>query len=196
MPSVVLDCLQYDQCTSESGPGGQLELAPRDEFPRHIDRTSSRSIAITVVVGRSPLKKFLRSRRYDGCSKTAGSMSESRDEINRKALARLDKALPEVLVTSAVRLPALPDIPVMNEFLPGFEANTWSGIGAPKNTPAGIIEKLNQEINATLADPKMKARIADLGADVLSGSPADFAKLIAADTQKWVNVIRAANIKF
>jgi tripartite-type tricarboxylate transporter receptor subunit TctC len=99
-------------------------------------------------------------------------------------------------VTSAMRLPALADIPVMSEFLPHFEANTWSGIGVPKNTPAGIIEKLNQEINATLADQKMKVRIADLGVEVLSGSPADFAKLIAADTEKWVKVIRTANIKF
>lgn len=96
----------------------------------------------------------------------------------------------------ATRLPALPDIPVVAEFLPGFEANFWSGIAAPKNTPAGIIEKLNREINAGLADPKMKAKIADLGAEVLSGSSAEFAKLIAADTEKWVKVIRTANIKF
>jgi tripartite-type tricarboxylate transporter receptor subunit TctC len=99
-------------------------------------------------------------------------------------------------VTSATRLPALPDIPVVGEFLPGFEAIGWFGVGAPKNTPAVIVEKLNREINVTLADPKMKARIADLGAEVLSGSPADFANLIAADTEKWVKVIRAANIKF
>jgi len=99
-------------------------------------------------------------------------------------------------VTSATRLPALPDIPIVGEFLPGFEAIGWFGVGAPKNTPAGIIEKLNREVNVTLADPKMKARIADLGAEVLSGSPTDFAKLIAADTEKWVKVIRAANVKF
>jgi tripartite-type tricarboxylate transporter receptor subunit TctC len=98
-------------------------------------------------------------------------------------------------VTSAARLVALPGTPAVVEFLPGFEAVDWFGIGGPKNMPAGIIEKLNQEINATLADPKMKERIAALGADVLSGSPADFAKLIAAYTEKWVKVIRAANIK-
>jgi tripartite-type tricarboxylate transporter receptor subunit TctC len=99
-------------------------------------------------------------------------------------------------VTSAMRLPALPDIPVISEFLPGFEANTWSGIAAPKNTPAGIVEKLNREINAALADPGMKSRLADLGVVVLPGSSAEFAKLVAADTEKWVKVIRAANIKF
>jgi tripartite-type tricarboxylate transporter receptor subunit TctC len=99
-------------------------------------------------------------------------------------------------VTSATRLPILADIPFVGEFLPGFEAVTWSGISGPRNTPAGIIEKLNSQINVALADPTMKARIADLGAEVLSGSPADFAMLIAADTEKWVKVIRAANIKF
>jgi tripartite-type tricarboxylate transporter receptor subunit TctC len=89
----------------------------------------------------------------------------------------------------------LPDIPTLGEFLPGFEASTWVGVGAPRNTPPDIIEKLNKEINAALADPKIKARLADLGGTVLPGSPADFSKLIADETEKWGNVIRTLNIK-
>ena len=98
-------------------------------------------------------------------------------------------------VTTATRSEALPDLPTVGDFVPGYEASTWYGIGAPKNTPAEIVEKLNKEINAALADPKMKARLADLGATVLRGSPADFGKLIADETEKWGKVIRAANIK-
>ena len=98
-------------------------------------------------------------------------------------------------VTTATRLDLLPDIPTVAEYLPGYEVSAWFGIGAPRNTPTDIIEKLNKEINAALADPKIKARLADLGATVLPGSPADFGKLIADDTEKWGKVIRAANIK-
>jgi tripartite-type tricarboxylate transporter receptor subunit TctC len=98
-------------------------------------------------------------------------------------------------VTAATRSDALPDIPTVGEFVPGYEASFWSGIGAPKNTPSEIIDKLNKEINAGLADPKMKARLADLGGTVLAGSPADFGKLIAEEIEKWAKVIRAANIK-
>ena len=98
-------------------------------------------------------------------------------------------------VTSTTRLNALPDIPSLSEFLPGYEADDWKGIGAPKDTPAEIIAKLNQGINAALADPKMKARLADLGGTPLPGSAADFGKFIAAETEKWGKVIRAANIK-
>ena len=83
----------------------------------------------------------------------------------------------------------------MAEFLPDYEASAWYGIGAPKNTPYEIIDKLNKEINAGLADPKLKARLADLGGTVLGGPPADFGKLIADETEKWGKVIRAANIK-
>jgi tripartite-type tricarboxylate transporter receptor subunit TctC len=79
----------------------------------------------------------------------------------------------------------------VREFVPGYEASTWFGVGAPRNTPTEIIEKLNQQINAALADPKIKARIIDLGGMVLAGSPADFAKLIAENTEKWAKVIRA-----
>jgi tripartite-type tricarboxylate transporter receptor subunit TctC len=98
-------------------------------------------------------------------------------------------------VTTTTRSDLLPDIPTLGEFLPGFEASTWVGVGAPRNTPPDIIEKLNKEINAALADPKIKARLADLGGTVLAGSPTNFGKLIADETEKWGNVIRALNIK-
>jgi len=98
-------------------------------------------------------------------------------------------------VTTETRSEALPDIPSVGEFLPGYEASNWFGIGAPKNTPAEIVEKLNNEINAALADPKIKARLADLGETPFPGSPADFGKFIADETEKWGRVIRAANIK-
>ena len=98
-------------------------------------------------------------------------------------------------MTTATRSEALPDIPTVGEFVPGYEASAWYGIGAPKNTPAEIIDKLNKEINAGLADPKMKARLADFGGMPCQCSPADFGKLIADETEKWGKVIRAANIK-
>jgi tripartite-type tricarboxylate transporter receptor subunit TctC len=98
-------------------------------------------------------------------------------------------------LTTATRSEALPDIPTVAEFLPGFEASLWYGIGAPRNTPVEIIDKLNEAINASLADLKLKARFTDLGGTVMTGSPADFGKFIAEDTEKWGKVIRAANIK-
>jgi tripartite-type tricarboxylate transporter receptor subunit TctC len=98
-------------------------------------------------------------------------------------------------VTAATRSEALPDIPTVGDFVPGYESVGWHGIGVPKNTPAEIIDKLNREINAALADPGFKARLADLGAAVFPSSPAEFGKLIADETEKWAKVIRAANIK-
>lgn len=98
-------------------------------------------------------------------------------------------------VTTAARAQVLPDVPTLSEFIPGFEASQWIGLVAPKGTPQAIVEKLNAEINAALADPKVKARFADLGGVVLPGSPDDFGKLIRDETEKWGNVIRAANIK-
>jgi tripartite-type tricarboxylate transporter receptor subunit TctC len=98
-------------------------------------------------------------------------------------------------VTAAARSEVLPETPTMGEILPGYEASGWQGVGAPKNTPTEIIAKLNSEINAALADPKLKARLADLGGKALVNSPADFGKLIAEETEKWGKVIRAANIK-
>jgi tripartite-type tricarboxylate transporter receptor subunit TctC len=103
--------------------------------------------------------------------------------------------LQALAVTSAVRAEALPDVPTLGDFVPGLEASQWYGIVAPKGTPVEIVEKLNREINAGLDDPKLKARLAELGGMVLAGSPADFAKLIADETEKWGKVIRAANIK-
>jgi tripartite-type tricarboxylate transporter receptor subunit TctC len=98
-------------------------------------------------------------------------------------------------VTTTTRSPALPDVPALSEFLPGFEATAWQGIVAPKNTPAEIVDRLNAQINASLADPKFEARLANLGATALPGSPADFARLIADETKKWGKVILAANLK-
>ena len=106
-----------------------------------------------------------------------------------------DGRLRALAVTTATRSDALPDIPTVGEFVPRYEASGWNGIGAPKNTPTEIVGKLNKEVNAALDDPKMKARLADLGGSVLPGSPSDFGKLIADDTEKWGKVIRAANIK-
>jgi tripartite-type tricarboxylate transporter receptor subunit TctC len=98
-------------------------------------------------------------------------------------------------VTTAARSEALPDVPTVSDFLPGFEATTWFGVGVPKNTPVEIVEKLNREINAGLADPKLKARLADLGGTMLLGSTADFGKFIADETEKWGNVVKLAGIK-
>jgi tripartite-type tricarboxylate transporter receptor subunit TctC len=98
-------------------------------------------------------------------------------------------------VTTSYRAAALPDIPTMGEFVPGYEASTWFGIGAPKNTPAEIVDKLNKEINAALADPKLKGRLADLGATVFASSPAEFGKFIADETEKWAKVVSFAGIK-
>jgi tripartite-type tricarboxylate transporter receptor subunit TctC len=98
-------------------------------------------------------------------------------------------------VTSAARAEALPDLPTVGEFVPGVEATQWYGLVAPKDTSADIVDRLNNEINAGLADSQLKAKFAELGGIVLPGSPADFAKLIADETEKWGNVIRTANIK-
>ena len=98
-------------------------------------------------------------------------------------------------VTTAIRLEVLPNIPTVGEFLPGYAASGLQGVGAPKNTPTDIVDKLNKEINAGLADPKIKARMADLGGTVLAGSPADFGKLVAEETEKWAKVIKFAGIK-
>jgi tripartite-type tricarboxylate transporter receptor subunit TctC len=98
-------------------------------------------------------------------------------------------------VTTEKRLAVLPDVPAMAEFLPGYEASGWYGIAAPKATPPEIVEKLNKEINAGLADAKTKARLADLGCLVFAGPPADFAKFVAGETEKWGKVVRAAGLK-
>jgi tripartite-type tricarboxylate transporter receptor subunit TctC len=106
-----------------------------------------------------------------------------------------DGRLRALAVTTATRSELLPYIPTVDQFVPGYEASGWFGLGAPKATPPEIVDKLNKEINASLADPKLKARLADLGGTVLAGSPADFAKLIAEETEKWAKVIKSAGIK-
>src|SRR5262249_39271163 len=98
-------------------------------------------------------------------------------------------------VCTATRSHALPDLPTVSEFVPGYESSGYFGFGAPANTPAEIVDKLNKEINAGLVDPTMRGRLADLGGAVLAGSPADFGKLIVDETERWAKVIRAANIK-
>jgi tripartite-type tricarboxylate transporter receptor subunit TctC len=98
-------------------------------------------------------------------------------------------------VTTAARSEALPEIPTVGESVPGYEASLWNGIGAPKGTPAEIVEKLNAEINAALADPGIKGRLSGLGSTISASSAAEFGKLVAEDTEKWRNLIRAANIK-
>jgi tripartite-type tricarboxylate transporter receptor subunit TctC len=115
-------------------------------------------------------------------------MSESIEYIRAGRLRPL-------AVTTASRSEALPNIPTMADYVPGYETSFWTGVGAPRNTPAEIIDKLNKEINAALADSKMKARFADLGAVVFSSSPAEFGKFIADETEKWGKVVRAANLK-
>jgi tripartite-type tricarboxylate transporter receptor subunit TctC len=98
-------------------------------------------------------------------------------------------------VTTATRSEALPDVPTVSEFVPGFEAGDWLGVGAPKHTPAAIVDKLNGEVATALADPKIRARFADLGGTALALTPAAFGKLLADETEKWAKVIRAAHIK-
>jgi tripartite-type tricarboxylate transporter receptor subunit TctC len=98
-------------------------------------------------------------------------------------------------VTTTARVEALPDVPTIAEFVPGYEASGWFGVGAPRDTPTEIIDKLNREINAGLVDPKLKAKLADLGGTVISGSPADFGNLIADETEKWAKVIKSGSMK-
>jgi tripartite-type tricarboxylate transporter receptor subunit TctC len=119
---------------------------------------------------------------------TFDSMASSIDNIRAGRLRAL-------AVTTATRAEALPDLPTVGDFLPGYEASTWTGIDAPKNTPPEVIDKLNKEINATLADPKTKARLAEFGGVPMPMTPTDFGKFIAEDTEKWAKVIRAAHIK-
>ena len=98
-------------------------------------------------------------------------------------------------VTTATRSEALPDVPTVGDFVPGYQSSAWLGLGVPRNTPADIVARLNKEVNAGLADPRLKARLADVGGAVLAGSPADFGKLIADETDKWGKVIQFAGLK-
>ena len=119
---------------------------------------------------------------------TFASISSSIEYINAGRLRAL-------AVTSAKRSEALPDLPTVGEFVPGYETSLWLGLGAPTDTPAEVIDKLNQETNAALADPKIKSRITDTGGTVLPGSPADFGKFIADETEKWGKVVKFAGVK-
>jgi tripartite-type tricarboxylate transporter receptor subunit TctC len=112
-----------------------------------------------------------------------------------RPLSRQKEKLRPLAVTSATRSAALPDIPTVAEFLPGYEASAWYGIGAPKNTPTELVDKLNIEINAGLADPKIKEGLADLGGVLMPMTAAEFGKLIADETEKWAKVIKFAGIK-
>jgi tripartite-type tricarboxylate transporter receptor subunit TctC len=106
-----------------------------------------------------------------------------------------DGRLRALAVTTARRADALPDVPTVAEFLPGYDSSAFYGIGAPKGTPAAIVDTLNKEINTGLADPALQARLADLGSSPFAGSPDDFGKLVAGETEKWAKVIKSANIK-
>jgi tripartite-type tricarboxylate transporter receptor subunit TctC len=125
----------------------------------------------------------------------AGQVQVYFDPIpNSIGYIRAGKVRP-LAITSATRSEALPDVPTVSEFVPGYEGSFWFGVGAPKATPNEIVDKLNNGINAALADPKIKARLADLGGTVLAGSPADFGKFIADETEKWAKVIKFAGIR-
>jgi len=117
-----------------------------------------------------------------------GAMSSSIEYVKAGKIRAL-------AVCSAARSPLLPDLPTVAEFLPGYEASFWTGMCGPKNTPAEIVGKLNKEINAALADPKMQTRIADLGGTPMPGSPADFSKFVAQETERWGQVIKTAGIR-
>jgi len=106
-----------------------------------------------------------------------------------------DGRLRALAVTTATRTDALPDVPSVAEFVPGYDASAFYGIGAPKNTPVDIVDKLNKAVNAGLADATLKKRLADLGSVAFPGTPADFGKLVANETEKWAKVIKSANIK-
>jgi tripartite-type tricarboxylate transporter receptor subunit TctC len=98
-------------------------------------------------------------------------------------------------VTTATRSEALPDVPVLADFVPGYEASAWFGIGVPKGTPRAVIDKLNREVNLALADPKFKAKLVELGGTLTPGTPEDFGKTIAEETDKWAKVVNAAGVK-
>jgi tripartite-type tricarboxylate transporter receptor subunit TctC len=137
---------------------------------------------------------------YRGSAQSLGDLLAGQVQVSFDPLAssiefiRSGK-LRALAVTTAARSQALPDLPTVGEFVPGYEASGWNGVCAPRNTPVEIIEKLNQEINAGLADAKVKARLAELGVSALAGSSTEFAKLIAEETEKWGKVVRATNVK-
>jgi tripartite-type tricarboxylate transporter receptor subunit TctC len=135
--------------------------------------------------GEAPALIDLLGRRVEVVFSTAGSLMGYLKAGSLRALA----------VTTETRLDALPGVPPVAETLPGYEASSWTGIAAPARTPAAVIEQLSREINAGLADAKVRGQLVDWGATVLSGSPADFGTFIAAETEKWRKVVKSADIK-
>jgi tripartite-type tricarboxylate transporter receptor subunit TctC len=135
--------------------------------------------------GAAPALADLLGGQVQGCFAAISASIEYMKTPKLRALA----------VTTLARSTVLPDIPTVSEFVPGYEASYWHGLGAPKGTPAEIVDKLNKEVNAALTDPMIQVRLADLGGAVLPGSPADFGSLIVEETDKWAKVIRFAGIK-
>ena len=125
----------------------------------------------------------------------AGRVQVMFDPIVRSIDSIRAGKLRPLAVTNSMRSPMLPEVPALNDFLPGYESSAWFGFSAPKGTPAEVVDRLNREINAALADPSVKARLAELDVTVTAGSPADFGKFIVHETDKWAKVVRAANIK-
>ena len=124
-----------------------------------------------------------------------GGQVQAQFAVGSTGLAGIKAGMRPLAVTTATRWAALPDVPTLGETVPDYDVSVWYGVGAPRNTPAAIIEKLNKEINAGLTDPKVKARLSDLGGTPFAGSPGEFGKFIADETENWGNVIKAANIK-
>ena len=137
--------------------------------------------------------------QYRGDAPALTDVIAGRDQIMFAGSTALEHVragkLRALAVTTAERWDALPDVPTVGDFVPGYEASGWQALGAPRNTPPAVIERLNHEVNAGLADPALKARYSELGVTLLPGSPADFSRLIAEDIEKWGKVIRAGNIR-
>src|SRR6516162_338074 len=137
---------------------------------------------------------------YRGAAPALTDLLAGRAQVMFEAITSLvgyirDGKLRALAVTLPTRSPIFPDVPSVGEFLPGYEAAVWFGIGAPKKTPAEIVDKLNKEINAGLADPRLKARLGELGGTALALSPTEFGKLFAEDSDKWGKVVRATDMK-
>jgi tripartite-type tricarboxylate transporter receptor subunit TctC len=140
--------------------------------------------------------RLTQSCEFGACSCTTPRMTASgQQRLCREHEQHVRSTRASRPLTTAMRWEGLPDIPTVGDFVPGYEASSMLGVGAPKNTPAEIINKLNREINAGLVDSKLKALFTDLGGTVILGSPVDYGRLLADETEKWGKVIRAANIK-
>jgi len=175
---------------AKANPGKVTMASPGNGTPAHLagellKLMTGIDAAHVVYRGTAPLLTDLLSGQVDVYFGTASGSIEYVKAGKLRALG----------VTSPTRSERWPDLPTIGEFVPGFDVSTWFGLGAPSNTPAAIIAKLNHEINAALADPNIRARISDLGGNVLPGSPAEFVTLIANETEKWGKVVRSAGLK-